>query len=43
VKTLNYELRHSVAAPRAEAKIGEIVPGISLLAPESFPDAAVAH
>jgi nicotinamidase-related amidase len=43
VKTLNYELRNSVVAPRAEAKIGEIVPGLSLLAPESFPVATVAH
>jgi nicotinamidase-related amidase len=38
VKTLNYELRRSVAAPRAERMFAERIPGIVLTAPEKLPD-----
>lgn len=37
VKTLNYELRRSVAAPRAERVFPERFPGLRLLKPERFP------
>lgn len=38
VKTLNYELRLSTAAARAEAVISEKAPGLSLPEPEELPD-----
>ena len=37
VKTLNYELRRSVAEPRAERVFPERFPGLALPAPERFP------
>jgi nicotinamidase-related amidase len=37
VKTLNYELRRSVASPRAERVIAERCPGLTLPEPERFP------
>ena len=37
VKTLNYELRRSVAAPRAERVFPERVPGLTLPEPEHLP------
>lgn len=37
VKTLNYELRLSVASPRAERVFPERVPGLTLPEPEQFP------
>jgi nicotinamidase-related amidase len=37
VKTLNYELRRSVAKPRAEQVFAERFPGLRLLEPERFP------
>lgn len=37
VKTLNYELRRSVAAPRAERVFPEMAPGLSLPEPEALP------
>lgn len=38
VKTLNYELRRSVASPRAEQAFPNEVPGLSLPEPEQLPD-----
>lgn len=38
VKTLNYELRLSTSAARAEAVISEKAPGLSLPEPEELPD-----
>jgi len=38
VKTLNYELRRSVAAPRAEHVTTERVAGLTLTEPERLPD-----
>lgn len=38
VKTLNYELRLSTAAPRAEAVFPASTPGVTLPEPEAFPD-----
>jgi nicotinamidase-related amidase len=38
VKTLNYELRRSVAAPRTEREITERNPGLVLPEPEQFPE-----
>ena len=38
VKTLNYELRRSVAEPRAERVFPDRVPGIMLPEPEKLPD-----
>ena len=37
VKTLNYELRRSVAAPRAERVFPELIPGLTVPEPEQFP------
>jgi nicotinamidase-related amidase len=37
VKTLNYELRRTVAEPRAERIFPEQFPGLRLLEPEQFP------
>lgn len=37
VKTLNYELRRSVAEPRAESVFPERFPGLRLVEPERFP------
>ena len=37
VKTLNYELRQSVAEPRAERMFPERFPGLALPEPEQFP------
>jgi nicotinamidase-related amidase len=37
VKTLNYELRRSVAAPPTERLFAERAPGLSLSEPEKFP------
>jgi nicotinamidase-related amidase len=37
VKTLNYELRRSVAEPRAERMFPERFPGLTLSEPEQFP------
>jgi hypothetical protein len=37
VKTLNYELRRSVAEPRAERMFPERFPGLALSEPEQFP------
>jgi isochorismate hydrolase len=37
VKTLNYELRRSVAEPRAERVFSQCMPGLSLSEPERFP------
>jgi nicotinamidase-related amidase len=37
VKTLNYELRRSVAAPRAERAFAERFPGLTLPEPEQLP------
>ncbi len=37
VKTLNYELRRSVAAPRAEHAIADRAPGLTLPEPERLP------
>jgi hypothetical protein len=37
VKILNYELRRSVANPRAESSLVERFPSLLLLAPEKFP------
>jgi nicotinamidase-related amidase len=37
VKTLNYELRHSVVNPRAESAFAERFPDLRLSAPEKFP------
>ena len=37
VKTLNYELRRSVAEPRAERVFPERFPGLRLPEPEQFP------
>jgi hypothetical protein len=37
VKTLNYELRRSVASPRAERVFPEMKPGLTLPEPEQFP------
>jgi hypothetical protein len=37
VKTLNYELRRSVTAPRAERVFPERAPGLTLPEPEGFP------
>ena len=37
VKTLNYELRRSVAAPRAELVFPQHRPALSLPEPERFP------
>ena len=38
VKTLNYELRLSVAAPRAEQRFPELMPSLVLPEPEALPD-----
>ena len=38
VKTLNYELRQSVAEPRVERVFPERIPGIVLTEPEKLPD-----
>ena len=38
VKTLNYELRLSVAAPRAEQRFPELMPSLVLPEPENLPD-----
>jgi hypothetical protein len=38
VKTLNYELRRSVAAPRAERVFPQRVPGLTLPEPEKLPE-----
>jgi len=38
VKTLNYELRLSTAAARAEQRFAELSPGLSLLEPEQLPE-----
>jgi hypothetical protein len=37
VKTLNYELRRSVAEPRAERVFPERFPGLAVPEPEQFP------
>jgi hypothetical protein len=37
VKTLNYELRRSVASPRAERVFPEMAPGLTLPEPEALP------